>query len=728
MPLMIPRRRQLMAAALLAAGTALPPGCATPQIGDAPVAVEVAELPPGVGDAYRRLTRVGVGLADRAEAAERLLEIEDFSADRALAAALTADQPADAWRAVLQAVAVDPAEPPRGLWRPVLALLYSAPDDLVPDAAAALGRYDEPELTRRLTDSARSADLPPRERGRAVAALGHQRRRPVAETLIGLTDLTQPGAVQAAAYAALATMTGIDRLGEDRRAWAAWWDDARRLDPLSWNRQLVANFARSESRQRSDADQLVEKLEAAERALYQASSPEDQAGVLAYMLDSPLVATRLLALDLVRTRLLSGVAFDEPLRAALRQRMVDPESAEVRREAAAVLRDLADEPAADVAADRLLADGEHVNAVKSAYLQVLERMPRKRATDPAYDLLEEPALRADAAAVLASISRANMLTPRRADAVLLRVRGYLSRGQRPSPAVVRLLGRIGEADDWRRVRGWIDDPDDVIRQAAAQAWADSPTRSLAVLAERAGDPIIQPIVLRAAAVRGQDPETLRQLLSHPPRDAPVVPGWERALVAMAAQVPASSALEAVDRLRAERNDGPLIERFLTAALDRAPGSEPAVGEARSELRLERAENRLSMDEPDLAILDFEALLRQPPDTLNDRQRDRLYRGLIPAYLQANRAEPALAAARAFFADPADPAALDPAAADDPLLQQFTRAGHRAADLGRADDARQLLEGLRLLLGPTNPRIPPELAQQMRLLEEKLPPASAASPG
>lgn len=721
---------------VLVAGLVLVTGglssCRAPEIGDEPVAVELRELPAGVGDAYRELTSSSLGLAERTAAAARLIEIEDFSADRALAAALGRAQPEVAWRAVLQAVATEPALPPRGLWRPMLPMLYAVDESLVPDVVMAMGRYDDAQLIERLRAAANSATLPARERARAILALSEQRTQPTTDLLVALTDFTQPVEVQTAAYTALARLSGIDAYGENRRAWTVWWDEARELDPLNWQRMLVDNFARKLAVGRATDQQLAEKLWQAERALYQASAASDQAGVLAYMLDSPLVATRLLALDLAQTRMVQGVEFEEPLRAALRTRLSDEDSAEVRWVSAEVLRDLADEPAADLVASRLNTNAEHVARVKSAYLQLLARMPRKNVTNAAYDLLEVPGLRADACATLASISKANMLAPKRAEAVLERLRGYVRQGQRPSPAMIRLLGLIGQNDEWRRIAGWIDDPEDVIRQAAAQAWADS-ARSLAILAERVDDPIIQPIVLRAATQpqRVQDPETLRKLAANPPNQSQVVPAWERALVAMAGQVPARDALITARRLATDRKDRALVESFLTAAVDAAiyRGDDEGAGVVSYfELRLERAENRLAMSEPDLAIIDYEFLLDQGPTILSNPQRDELYRGLIPAYLQANRIEPAFATARAFFADPSNPGRIDPAATDDPLMGNFIRAGHRAADLGRSETAKQIADGIRLLLGPNSEgRIKPELAQQLRLLDEKLQASSSVRP-
>ncbi|MEM8737464.1 MAG: hypothetical protein AAGG38_03160 [Planctomycetota bacterium] len=754
-------------------------GCEAPEIGDEPVAVELQELPPGVADAYRQLTGSTAGLGERAAAASTLIEIDDFSADRALAAALSRSQPEPVWRATLQAVATEEDQVPRGLWRPMLTLLYTADDALVPDLARALGRYQDPAMTQRLRETAASSTLPTRERRRAIAALAEQRTSETAALLVGLTALTQPAEVQNAAYAALTSLTGLERLGEDRRAWAQWWDQARRLDDLAWNRQLVQNLVRQQNRGSVTEQRLAEQLREAERSLYLTSSVEDQPGVLAYMLSRPLVDTRLLALDLAQTRLIAGGRFDPSLRAALRDQLGDPDSAEVRRQVADLLRDLADAPSADLVAQRLINDEEHVARVQSSYLQLLARLPRKEASEAAFRLLEEPGLRADASAALAAIERDGMLTPKRSAAVLERLRSYLVDASPPSPQTIRLLGRIGSNEEWQRIEAWIDHPDDVTRQAAAQAWADATDRSLAILAERAGDPIIQPIVLRAASERGRDPETLRRLVDNPPQQSQVVPAWERALVAMAERVDAGLSLNIAAQLQRDRQDLAFLERFYTAAIDgheptylaavrgdgapettasaagsaeavsgsadaRPPG--PAAGSAPTdpagstaavanhyELRLRRGENRLAMQEPDLAVIDFEWLLTQQSAVLDDptrqslasHQRDRLYAGLIPAYLRAGRVEPAFRAARAYFADPANPGVIDPAATDHPLMIHFIDAGHRAADLGRTETATALLDGLRLLHGP-EPSYNLELAARMRRLEDKLAAPAPAS--
>ncbi len=368
----------------------------------------------------------------------------------------------------------------------------------------------------------------------------------------------------------------------------------------------------------------------------------------------------------------------------------------------------------------------------AANLQLLTEMPRKRATAAILVLLRESGLKADAADALAAIARAGLLTPRRADTALDQLRQDLQAGQRPTPSVVRLLGRIGRNEEWERIETWIDDADPVIKQAAAQAWADATDRSLAILAGRADDPVIQPIVIRAATDRGQDPQTLRKLAENPPRQSQFVEAWERALIAMVSQpsITPILVLEVLDTLDDRVRNTALVERLLSAALDREPS--PTTEEADTpaslpwmQVRLTRAENRLAMNEPELAILDYEALLQREDAAALARERERLYRGLIPAYLDVGRNAPAITAAATLLHDPARPGRLDPAAAEDPLLQTFVDTARRQLELGRTDAARTVFDGLLTLLGPPeNRRLPPNLAPQINQLRELL---EAAAP-
>ena len=210
-------------------------------------------------------------------------------------------------------------------------------------------------------------------------------------------------------------------------------------------------------------------------------------------------------------------------------------------------------------------------------------------------------------------------------------------------------------------------------------------------------------------------------------------------------------LEVIQQLDERARSAGLVERMLSAALDREAesvtgGSVAGMGvsdegngeaggddaDARLEdygplpwmqVRLSRAENRRAMNESELAILDYQALLRRDVSVLADDERERLYRGLVPASLDAGRFELAFDAAAALLEDPARPGRLRPAAMEDPLLQSFVDAARRQLELGRTDAARTVYTGLlRLLAGEPGRRLPAGLASQIDQLRELLTPA------
>ena len=702
-------RRVWMLGGALWLGGAVLAGCESAEVVDGPVGVDVAALPGPVAEAYGTLIGGNVGLAERAAAAGRLVRFDDEdAAGLALAAALGGDREPAVWLAVAQAVATEPVRPPRGLWRALLTTLYRVEERRVGDVARALGRYDVAKLRERLAGAAVSANLPAPERARAIAALGEHRTQGVTERLMSLTDAGEPAEVQAAAFAALSVLSGIERYDADRVAWQRWWDYVRLLDAKDWRAHLLNNYVRRVAEERATDVQVAEKLRDAERALYLASPEQDQPRVLMTMLASPLAATRALGLDLAQTRLVADGAFDEALRVALRERLTD-ESADVRRRAALLLRDLADEPAADAVEAALVADREHVNGVLGAYLQLMARLPRQGAIGPAEALLDEPAVRAEAAGTLAAVSRAGLLPPKAAARVAERLRANLQPNERPAPEVVTLLGRVGSNDDWRLVERWVDSDDPVVKQAAARAWADS-DRSLSLLADRAEDPVIQPIVIVAARQRGQDPDTLLRLAANRPRRVQAAASWADALVAMAGRVEPDAVLRALGVLNGgEGGDGvdpTLAERLLTAALEplkQAGGLAAAEGEAfdaQVELLLYRARTRRTMGNAELALADYQRLY-DARRRLDAASREAAYRGLITTCLDTNRIDEAFAMARELFGNEAEPgsAAAEPGTLDDPLMETMVAAAKREAELGRTRRARAILDEMRLLLGP-----------------------------
>ena len=336
-----------------------------------PVMEPRLDLPTELARVYHRLVRREASVAERDAAAVELLQAAGTQprAVDALETAMASEQPRAVRGAVLQAIAVASGDVPETLGVPLLELTAQPLGPLQPLWGAALARLETEAVQSRLLEWANNsaAEEDAAARGRrlaAIAALGHRRDQAVVRVLMTLTEEDQPEAVRAASFDALDTLTGLD-LGDDRQRWVEWYRDHGRLSASRWERHLRDNFVRRSLTQANDSQQLEDRLLEAQRALYRTASPGDRPAVLVYMLDDPLEPIRQLGLDLALRRLLDAQAFDEPLRAALRQRLSD-ESAEVRQRATLLLRDLLDGPAAEAVAQRLATGEERVTPVLRA--------------------------------------------------------------------------------------------------------------------------------------------------------------------------------------------------------------------------------------------------------------------------------------------------------------------------------------------------------------------------
>ena len=450
---------------------------------------------------------------------------------------------------------------------------------------------------------------------------------------------------------------------------------------------------------RINADQLVDRLRNLNTTLYRLAQPVDKPRVLTDLLGDELLALRGLGIGLSEQRLSAGESFDEPLRRALRGNLTDS-TPDLRRRAAVLLRDLSDADAADRVAARLAAGEEHVTEVLRADLMLLTRLPRRAAVPTLLPLLEDPALQNEAAAAVAAAARDNLLDPRQAELVREQVGPRLrGLGGGIQPAFVTLAGRLGGDAEMEVVGDLLDHPDPAVRRAAAQAWADS-DRSLAPLAARAGDPIVQPIVITAALERGRNAATFQALIAQPPEGDRARQAWEQALVAMAARVRPDVVGASALTLAERGGQATLREALLTSAINAAPAEPPV------DLLLQRAETRLDHQRARLAIADFETLQTRDLE-LDPAQLERVHRGLIRGALLTDQIGKAFSRARTLFGSP--DGTFVQADADDPLIGVFIDTADEHARAGRKPLARQVLDGLRLLLGD---RIRPGVAARI----------------
>lgn len=705
-------------AALLAVAIA---GCATPpptntMVDPTPAVFDPEAVAPEVGRAFDTLTREGLGSSARLDAAATLLRLardadRDVAKDAldAILAMTRPGQPGDAIAALCRAVAIDPLAPPPGLAEGLYAMRGWLPVEAEDHWAPAMGRAAVPPWDAQLTAGALSSTLAEAERLRLIRALGHLRTPASFETLLSLTDPVHPKALQDASFAALESQTGLRGLGRDPQAWRQWWQANRTLDPVAYRATLTDVFTRQRLTEAVSDDGLEQRLVQSQRALYRTSSAEDRPAVLVYMLRDALPVIRELAVDLCRERLLDDEPFDGPLRAALRERLADP-SAEVRVRATALLRDLMDDPAADLVAERLAKDLEHDRAVLAGSFRLLARMPRAEANDAALDALSRRDLRGPAASALARSAKAELLDRRDGRRAAEQVRRHWELGERPLPEEVVLIGAVVPAKDevWTRIAQWVRTGPSELQSAAAMAWADGP-HDLHLLAQQAGHPVVRPIAYSALTARGRLGVSLSTLAALPPDDAAFRDEWGQALVAVAGRLPAAKdVIPALGRLPLTDANAALRQDMLTAVLDRRWPDEP---QAVAILHIERGETRLVRGEPGAASTDFLAAEDQA-DRLTPALRERRLRGLTQAQLALGRVDDAVQAARQALITPGG--TISAGASDDPLIDLMLQSAAQQSRQGRPQQAQALLTGVRRLLGQT---IKPELASRIRDLEK-----------
>lgn len=555
----------------------------------------------------------------------------------------------------------------------------------------------------------------------AIGRLPDHRTQRIAAVLIRLTDEDQPATVRAAAFDALARLSGVLDLGDDVVKWRQWWARHRDLAEHEWQMRLIDHFARRALELREQQQWMQDKLVEVQRQLYRAMPPADRPEALVAMLGDRLEATRNLAMDLMGQRLVEPEQVGPELRQALMARLDDP-SPPIRRRATLLLRDLSDEAAADAVARRLVIGAEQDRSVLRAYLLLLARIPRRPAVDEALRFLGDPELRDGAAAVLAAAADDHMLNDEQASVALKMVRQQLRGDRLPRPQVVALLGRIGDDRDWRRIAGWLDSDNDAVRESAAQTWARS-SRSLQPLAERAGDPVIQPIVIVAATQRGNRGDTLLALIEHKPAQQQAAESWQRAVVAMAARVPPTAAIVAQRKLAQRDEPLALRDQLLTATIDAiAPGGGAARVHAHSkilaDLLLTRAAVRFDDGDPQAALDDYKRLATLP--TLEPDQQQRYHHDLLRARLEVGAIDEAFALAEQVLkADDRPPQSSDTARQ---IAALFLHAADRSLAAGQLKQTRQVLKGLDVLF---NGALPNELADQVTDLQTRL--NLAASP-
>lgn len=665
----------------------------------------------------------------RARCADRLVAdvIErKRGAIQAVVSLLDKDRPLHARRAVLLAILrSEEAGEVRLLAHATLAMRLSLPGELEGVWAQALGRWELEGIADELEATARDEQAEMGQRRLAIQALGEHRRLFAAKALMALTNVNHLPQIQAWAYEALANLSHQAKIGQNRAAWAQWYNEASDLSATQWQRMLHANLLKKMRQVQETQSQIKDRLIQTQQALHRSTPADQRQALLVDYLRAPLDATRLLAVDLIGQRLEDGRTFDPLLREQLRTSL-DDKLARVREASATLLGQLLDAKAADLIAARLASASEADVAVERAYLTALTQMPRGQALAPGYAMLDHPLLQAQAAGMLAASHRAGQGDADYWQNVRDRVRELLEDVAAPKPQMVTLLGLVIDREDdksWQRIADWVGAEDDGVRAAAARVWVGS-ERSLVVLAKRSDDAVIRPIALRAIAERGGDVQTIKEIASRRPSEAEDIRLWEQAMAALASRVKPKPLMDVIDSLAGQNDQTQQVrQRMLTAAIDQSADQDPP-SQDRLNLLLARARVRVLADAPALVILDYEAAL-QHADQLNDAQRDSARKGLALAYFADSRIDDTLA----LLSDLLKPeGTLIADANQSPLLLEFVEVAKAAVEQGRVTDADKLLAGIRTLFGQG---LSPANADQFKQLEDEIKkqtpvPASPAS--
>jgi len=663
-------------------------------------------------------------LSLRAQAARNLLDTGWPQAQAALQVDLAIAPDLTTQRAVALALASMP-NPPQAFAPILFDLLHSAPEALRADAAGALGRYPSLEVIQQLSVVAQNPRNSVAERNAAVLALGLHRSQAAAGALLRLTEPAQVQPVRAAAFAALLRITGQAELGQDYAAWQRWWAQHRALPAEAWMERLFDSLDRSRTRLNQQTQQLQDRLVDTQRQLYRVTPEDRRPALLLAWLSDPLEATRVLSLDLA-TQLLAEkgpAGFAADLRRQLLRRLDDPAPV-LRQRAALLLRDLGEQPAADKLAAVLAAAREQRPELLQAYLQVLKRMPRAAAVPALLSLLEEPAVRREAALALAAAVDANFTNAAQQHWARQSVRRLLKDETTPDAALIALLGKLAQAEDWTRIAGWLSHADPVIQEAAASAWADA-DRPLTPLAQFVDDPVIQPILLAAAARRGQEPGVLLTLVDHKPRTEALLERWQQALVGLAGRVEPTAVREAVQILQRHGESRDLCIRLLSASLDHlgVTNVATALTESAAELLLTRA--RIHRTDRDLHAVLADCLRlagAQSRATVAQRRAADLL--ALEATLGLNEREPVAVLVPRLI--PRNPAERDPQTVERTatLLLDTAQNDLKTEHL---DTARSLLTLLREATGTTLSELPAKRLATLESAAGILPPSTQSSP-
>ncbi|QNN22596.1 HEAT repeat domain-containing protein [Planctomycetales bacterium ZRK34] len=608
-------------------------------------------------------------------------------------------------------------QPDPQLIEPLMKLLNAEDPDLRRDVAGGLSRFNDPNLTRQLIDLASDDTESSTRRLGAIEALAQQRQPKVVAALVRLTTTgSQP--LRDAAFEALAKLTGLTDLGKDPAAWQRWWVRNGKLPTPRWLAMLMQNLSAQSADLNRRLAKRTERLTQTYNNLYDATDEKGRGAILQQMLADELIELRLLALSLIERRVLNAQTIPDEVRVGMRKRLTDRDPA-VRAKSATLLENVADTEAATLVIDLLL--GESDPKAQSAYLALLARLPQREAVNPALLLLQRDDVRAAAATFLLAAVEKKLLTESQVDSALAVAREQML-SEAPEPAVIKLIGKIGDKSDQKRLVQLLTHEDPQVRLAAVNAFED-PHWPIDPMLERLNDPTLKPAIIQLIERRGSQGSTLIALLGAEPEDADLLAKWTAAAAAVAGRLTAEDLIKVDTVLSDQPERVALEEQILKAAANHvatsngagepAPASTPAADARRDEASLRLATLYLRTDQPAKAKPIYEKLTAR--NGLSADHQRRLLLGQLELLLAQKQFDDAAAYTTKQLA----PGSVLTA---DALAAPWLDAADKALAARNAADARTLTQhAARLLAGKLSA---PLAARLTKLQAQTTPPATA----
>lgn len=615
-------------------------GSMTPAVGNVSAIVHVfdqsmaatvespgSEPDPIVANEIEWLTSILLNPANDREvrkgAAERLLAMDIPEAMPPLAEALASGE-SSLMLAVIEAVErarqVDPA-----LLEIAAEALRTVPDQALDPLALALARHNDRAFSR-VAALATDAELDDAHRLGAIYALGAFRSRAAAVVLMSILDRAEDesGEIIDAVCDSLRRGTGLP-YGADPEPWRQWWAEAGDQPREQWLTNLVQRLsdqlARAEQQIQQERDRgaaIQERIIEVYRELFPRLTVEEQVNTLPDLLDDPVPAVRVFALDRVARLLRDSVRIPEDVQQGMILRL-DDDRAAIRLQAVRLLDQLNDDNTPTHFATRLTS--EQNADVVGALLEALARRPSANTLEVLVPWLAEPAQSKRAANAIWQLTQSAAHDEQQfaADELIGALESVDDWKQ--SSAHVRLFAYAVPKDEPAAIDELLDANSEQVRIAAAEGlvargWTEP-------VLERSWDSAMVPIVLRVLAESEPTLSTLRRLASletevarndSPGNDA-LNGEWQDAVRELAGAFPIEQLLE-VDDVLSEVPKGTRTLR--TDVLSRAMEANDSLEQERRVAILTRlALLRLELDEPGAA---FAAMDRVPDDALVSEAR------------------------------------------------------------------------------------------------------------